>query len=108
MQTLLLFDIGNDKLRNKITYLLEEVGTSHIQFSVFMGDLDEYEKELLIEKLQETIRDYLSNEQPNDQNRQLIIHIIPLCHADANKIKIINRNGLNYYTPISNPNLIIV
>ncbi len=108
MQTLLFFDIGNDKLRNKVIYLLEEAGTTRIQFSVFMGDLDEYEKELLIEKIQKTINEFLSNEKNEDKNRQLIIHVIPLCNIDANKIKILGRNGITHFTPIHTPNLIIV
>ncbi len=108
MQTLFFFDIGNDKLRSKIIYLLEEAGTSRIQFSVFMGDIDEYEKELLIEKIQKTIREFLPDENPEDKHRQLVIHIVPLCNIDANKIKILGRNGIIHFTPIQNPDIIIV
>lgn len=108
MQTLLFFDIGNDKLRSRIIYLLEEAGTSRIQFSVFMGDLDEYEKELLIEKIQKTIREFLPDEPPEDRHRQLVIHVVPLCNIDAHKIKILGRNGITHFTPIQNPDIIIV
>ncbi len=108
MQTLFFFDIGNDKLRNKIIYLLEEAGTSRIQFSVFMGNLDEYEKELLIEKIQKTIHEFLHEENPEEKHRQLVIHIVPLCNIDANKIKILGRNGITHFTPLQNPNFIIV
>ncbi len=108
MHTLLFFDIGNDKLRNKIIYLCQEANLSRIQFSVFMGYLDEYEKEILIEKLNKTLREYLTNETPDDKHRQLIIHIIPLCNTDTNKIKILNRNGITHFSPLQEQNLIII
>ncbi len=108
MQTLILYDIGNDKLRDKIIYLCQEAGANRIQYSVFIADLDEYEKEILIEKINKTIQEYLPTEDTDDKNRQLQVHIFSLCNIDANKIKLISRNGITYYTPTPSPNLIII
>ncbi len=51
MQTLVIYDIVEDKIRNKILNACKDYGLEHIQYSAFMGDLNHNRREELWQRL---------------------------------------------------------
>jgi len=71
MQTLIIYDIESDRIRNKIAEFCKDYGLQRIQFSAFMGDLNRNRREELFLKLTKL----LGRERGN-------IQIMPLCEKD--------------------------
>ncbi len=71
MQTLVVYDIPSDKLRNRIAETCKDYGLERIQWSAFMGELDHYRRGELALKLGRT----LGREDGS-------IHLYPLCEKD--------------------------
>lgn len=51
MFTLVIYDIPDDKLRNRIAIICKDYGLDHIQFSAFSGKLNWNRREELYQKL---------------------------------------------------------
>jgi len=85
MQTLVIFDIPDDKIRNKIGNACKDYGLERIQYSAFLGDINHNRRDELRQRLRRT----LGKESGN-------IQIYPLCEKDLRlKIEIINHKGDN-------------
>ncbi|MBT9133263.1 MAG: CRISPR-associated endoribonuclease Cas2 [Syntrophomonadaceae bacterium] len=83
MQTLVIFDIPDDKIRNKIGVACKDYGLSRIQYSAFMGDINHNRRDELRQRLQRI----LGKKEGN-------IQMYPLCEKDIRlKNEIINRKG---------------
>lgn len=83
MQTLVIFDIPDDKIRNKIGNACKDYGLERIQYSAFLGDINHNRRDELRQRLRRT----LGKESGN-------IQIYPLCEKDLRlKIEIINHKG---------------
>lgn len=50
-----LYDIENDKIRNKISKICKQTGLYRVQLSVFLGTLNSNEKDILELKLKDII-----------------------------------------------------
>ncbi len=50
-----LYDIEDDKVRNKIAKLCKQTGLYRVQFSVFLGTLDKNQKDVLELQIEELI-----------------------------------------------------
>lgn len=50
-----LYDIEDDKIRNKIAKLCKQTGLYRVQFSVFLGTLDKNQKDTLELQIEELI-----------------------------------------------------
>ncbi len=80
MQTLVIYDIPDDRIRNKIGEACKDYGLVRIQYSAFLGDINHNRREELRMRLQRT----LGNKEGN-------IQIYPFCDKDAKlKKEIIN------------------
>ena len=55
MITWVLYDIKNDKARNKAAKFCKQAGLYRVQYSVFLGSLDRNEKDVLSLQLEEEI-----------------------------------------------------
>lgn len=83
MQTLVIFDIPDDKIRHKIGVACKDYGLSRIQYSAFMGDINHNRRDELRQRLQRI----LGKKEGN-------IQMYPLCEKDIRlKSEIINRKG---------------
>jgi len=81
MWTLVIFDIPDDKTRNKIGNACKDYGLIRIQYSAFLGDINYNRRGELYQRLQRTIGKYEGD-----------IQIYPLCEKDLRlKLEIINR-----------------
>ena len=82
MQTLVIYDIPDDKIRNKIGVACKDYGLRRIQYSAFIGDINHNRRDELYQRLCRTLG-------KNEGNIQLY----PLCDKDIHlKREIINSN----------------
>lgn len=82
MKTLVIYDIPDDKIRNKIGVACKDYGLARIQYSAFIGDINHNRRDELYQRLRRTLGG-------NEGNIQLY----PLCDKDIRlKREIINTN----------------
>jgi CRISPR-associated protein Cas2 len=79
MLILTIYDIENDRIRNKISEACKDYGLQRIQYSAFLGDLNSVRRDELLIRLRKTLSDYAGN-----------IQLIPLCDKDVRLRKIID------------------
>ncbi len=81
MQTLVIYDIPNDKIRNKVGEACKDYGLERIQYSAFLGEINHNRRGELRQRLRRT----LGRDEGN-------IQIYPFCEKDIKlKSEIINR-----------------
>ncbi len=71
MNCIVIYDIVEDKIRNKIADVCLDFGLQRIQYSAFFGELTHNQKETLFKKVKRIIGDKESN-----------IQIYPVCEKD--------------------------
>jgi CRISPR-associated protein Cas2 len=71
MQTLIVYDISNDRLRGKIADVCLDYGLDRIQWSAFLGNLPRTHQEELWQKLSDVL-----GKQPGN------IQLFPICESD--------------------------
>ena len=80
MHLLVIYDISEDRIRNKIAEVCKDYGLSRIQWSAFSGKLNTNRRQELHMKLTKTIKDKDGN-----------IQLYPICSKDLNlKLEIDN------------------
>lgn len=78
MQTLVIYDISDDKCRNRIIEVCKDYGLERIQYSCFLGDLNENKRQEMALRLRTEIM-----KEDGD------IQIIPVCDKDLKRRKIL-------------------
>lgn len=68
MITLVIYDISNDRDREKLADLLFNFGLTRIQYSAFKGELNPHDRSLLLDR----VKKYAKGERDS-------IYIVPLC-----------------------------
>ena len=71
MRCLVIYDIPNDRLRNKVADICLDYGLDRIQFSAFLGSLSRNHQEELMLKVEQRMDDNPGN-----------IQLIPICAKD--------------------------
>lgn len=84
MKCIVIYDIVEDKIRNKIADTCLDFGLQRIQYSAFFGELSHNQKETLFKKVKRLIGEKEGN-----------IQIFPVCEKDlALKVEyIIKKDG---------------
>ena len=107
MQTLVAYDVTNDKLRCKIADECMNAGLVRTQFSVFLGELDEKQRILLVTRIREHFDRYLDEEDDNpDEN--LLVQIFPICASDFAKSIEMTRSENLAVDPVNFPDVLVV
>jgi CRISPR-associated protein Cas2 len=75
-----MYDIKKDRTRNKIAKLCEEAGIYRVQYSVFVGDLNNAQRKELIAAFIKLIN-------KDDDS----IYIFPMCNDDFKKCKLLGQ-----------------
>ena len=83
MLTLVIYDISNDKDRNKLAELLLDFGLERIQYSGFKGNLNFHDCNVLAKK----VKQFISSS--NDS-----IYIIRLCNECVKTCKIVSKRDI--------------
>ncbi len=71
MNCIVIYDIVEDKIRNKIADVCLDFGLQRIQYSAFFGELSHNQKETLFKKVKRLIGDKEGN-----------VQIFPVCEKD--------------------------
>jgi CRISPR-associated protein Cas2 len=71
MRCLVIYDISNDRLRNKVADICLDYGLDRIQFSAFLGKLSRNYQEELMLKIEQRMDDNPGN-----------VQLIPICAKD--------------------------
>lgn len=108
MQTLLLFDIGSNRLRLRVERACRDVGMQRIQFSAFLGELDRAHLDRLRGRLEKEIADYVAAEKEDDVSQALLLHILPIDEGSFGKAQRLNREGTGPCPPCRWPALLFV
>lgn len=82
MQILVIYDIPDDKRRLRIAETCKDYGLSRIQYSAFLGDLNQNRREELFLRL----RRALGGEEGD-------IRMYPLCDRDLALCKVVQNKG---------------
>lgn len=84
MQTLIIYDISEDKLRTKLAKHLQRYGLKRIQYSGFTGELNPHDRIILTKE----VGQYATGEKDS-------IYIVPLCDRCANICKIVSQREIS-------------
>ncbi|MGI6685828.1 MAG: CRISPR-associated endonuclease Cas2 [Bacillota bacterium] len=76
MKTLVIYDIEEDKVRNKIFEACKDYGLEHIQYSSFFGELNHNRREELRQRLVKTLG-----------KKRGKISLFPICDKDLRLAK---------------------
>ncbi|MCL4441387.1 MAG: CRISPR-associated endonuclease Cas2 [Firmicutes bacterium] len=76
MKTLVIYDIEEDKIRNKVFEACKDYGLQHVQYSAFLGDLNHNRREELWLRLRRTMGKKIGK-----------VLMCPICDKDAGLIK---------------------
>jgi CRISPR-associated protein Cas2 len=71
MQTLVIYDVQDDRVRHRVSEACKDYGLERIQFSAFLGDLNHNRRQELMQRLRRTLGKNPGNVQS-----------IPLCEKD--------------------------
>jgi len=108
MQTLIVFDIGNDKLRTHIENACLDYGMQRTQFSLFQGELDAQRRRKLAAKLRALVDKHAEQENNKQKEQSLVIHCFALCSADFKDALEINRQKNTPAAPVIPPVCVIL
>jgi len=76
MQTLVIYDVADVGLRNRVIEVLEDYGLERIQYSAFLGDLNYNRREEMYQRLEDTVADGAAR-----------VHVVTLCDRDYRSIR---------------------
>lgn len=76
MQTLVIYDVVDTSLRNRVIDVLEDYGLARIQYSAFLGDLNFNRREEMCQRLEDTIAEAAAR-----------VHVVTLCDRDYRLIR---------------------
>lgn len=108
MQTIVLFDIGSDKLRNRVEGVCRDHGLERAQFSAFLGELDAARRERLAGKLRNMVDAHATKEDEDDRKRALFIQVFPICATDFAEALSITRKATQAAQPNTLPEILIL
>ncbi len=78
MKLLLIYDIVDDKIRNKVADICLDYGLARIQYSAFLGELNHNRQEEMLQKMKRKLGKSEGN-----------IQMFPLCEKDLRLRKMI-------------------
>lgn len=108
MQTLAIYDIGDNRLRLRVEAVCRNVGMVRAQCSVFHGDCTPSRRERLRTELEALVRAFLAEEKPEDRGRSLVVMIVPVCEADFAASVLITRDGPAPIPSATKPPVLVV
>jgi len=76
MQTLVIYDVADVTLRNRVIDVLEDYGLERIQYSAFLGDLSYNRREEMCQRLEDTVADGAAR-----------LHVVTLCDRDYRSVR---------------------
>jgi CRISPR-associated endonuclease Cas2 len=91
MYTLVVYDIGDDRLRRAVEKDCRDAGAARLQYSVFAGELTTPRRERLADALQRRVDEHVAREDEEQAAQSLHVLLIPVCKPDAEAMTSIGR-----------------
>lgn len=91
MQTLVMFDIGDTRLRTRVEKACRDIGMERTQFSAFLGECPEDLRHRLIHVLETLAHNHADQETAEQRKQALFVQLFPMCAADFAKAVSITR-----------------
>ncbi len=88
MQTLVIYDISDNRKRSKLSKLLFEYGLKRIRYSGFIGDLNFHDRVVL----EKEVGKFLSCERDS-------VYIVPLCGRCARLCRVVSDKPVSLVKP---------
>lgn len=82
MKTFIIYDIVEDRIRNKVFNACKDYGLTHIQYSAFFGEMNHNRREQIYQRLKKTLGRKAGK-----------IVILPICDKDLRLLLEINTSG---------------
>ncbi|MFZ5631603.1 MAG: CRISPR-associated endonuclease Cas2 [Bacillota bacterium] len=76
MKTFVIYDVEEDRVRNRVFEACKDYGLAHVQYSAFFGELNHNRREELYKRLRRTL----------GKKRGKIV-ILPVCDKDLKLLK---------------------
>ncbi|MCL6477220.1 MAG: CRISPR-associated endonuclease Cas2 [Peptococcaceae bacterium] len=76
MKTFVIYDVEEDRVRNRVFEACKDYGLAHVQYSAFFGELNHNRREELYKRLRRTL----------GKKRGKIV-ILPVCDKDLRLLK---------------------
>ncbi len=108
MQTLVVFDIGSNKLRAKVENACRDYGLERAQFSAFIGDLSPQRRANLAVRFLTLITEHRTREKEDEKQQALIIHMYPICSADFESAIGVDRQGFQQVQAKEKPHVLVL
>ena len=108
MQTLVIYDIGDDRLRSRVERACRDHAMVRTQYSAFLGELDDTRRKRLIQCVLELVEERKAEETPDQKAQALFILVFPMCAADFAKATAITREGNGPADPVALPAVLIL
>ncbi len=108
MQTLVAYDIGDDRLRLLAERSCRDAGMIRAQFSAFLGDLSPEQRDALRRTLERIVREHGEREKEEQRKQRLFIQIFPICAADFAASWTIDRQGGGPAQPDMDPEVMVL
>lgn len=108
MQTLVAYDIGDTRVRNRIERICRDAGMQRAQFSAFLGECDEERRARLVERVASVIRHHAANEDGEQRGQKLVVQVFPICAADFAKSVVVSRDSVQAVQAVEQPAVLVV
>lgn len=108
MQTLVAYDIGDTRVRNRIERICRDAGMRRAQFSAFLGECDEERRARLLERLALVVEKHALNENEEQRAQKLVVQVFPICAADFAKSAVISRDSIQAVQAVEQPTVLVV
>jgi CRISPR-associated protein Cas2 len=86
MLTWIIYDITNNKKRNRIAKACKNYGLYRVQKSAFLGDLNSNQIDELSIKCEDIVKDKIKKGEEEERNS---VYIFPMCEDDFRKVRLI-------------------
>lgn len=107
MQTLVIFDIGSNRLRAQVENACRDYGLERAQFSAFIGDLPPDRRARLSVRLMTLVTQHKTQETEEQKEQALLIQMYPICASDFDTALSITREGFKKPEAREKPQVLI-
>ena len=108
MQTVVAYDIGDTRIRNRIERACRDAGMQRTQFSAFLGECNEDRRARLVERIASVIEQHALNEDNDQREQKLFVQVFPICAADFAKAVVVSRDLVQAMQAVEQPSILVV
>jgi CRISPR-associated endonuclease Cas2 len=108
MQTLVVFDIGDTRLRNRVAACCRDAGMDRTQYSAYLGECTAEVRKRLCERIDAAVKAHAAEEDDDDRTHAIVIQVFPMCAAGMAMATLVTRTVCEVMTPVVSEEVIVV